>query len=382
MESSTSNLQAAAPKPAGMSLTKQDVDRLLNDKSSESRIDILNKVADGYKHHDFQPEEFMIAEQIFRLLLRDTETKVRKSLAAQFKAYDKVPRDVIVGLAKDVESVAIPILETSKVLSDADLLEIIDSSREATKLDAIANREGVSSRVSDALIDTNYPQVIETLVTNETANISQTGFGKILTEHGANESIQSGLVGRDNLPPAIAEKLITMVSSALADQIAEKYDVDASIIKEQSNEAREKLTLDMLRPDMTEAEVAQLVYEMAKAERLSPSIIMSSLCGGHLLFFETCLAQKANIQLKNAQRLASDKGQLGFDALYKKTGLPESMFDATKALLKVVQDIYAAGLQNHGTMSNRIAERLLQYADGKHIENISYVLALVRQSKR
>ena len=138
----------------------------------------------------------------------------------------------------------------------------------------------------------------------------------------------------------------------------------------------------MLRPDMSDEEMLHMAKEMAKADRLSPSIIMSSLCGGHLQFFEACLAQKAGIPIKNARRLSSDRGQLGFDALYKKTGLPESMFEATKALLKVVQEIYAQELHNQGAITNRIAERLLQYADGKHIENISYVLALVRQSRR
>lgn len=378
----TATMQSAKTPHSSFSLTKQDVERLLSDTSSDSRIDVLNKVAEGYKERAFQPEEFLIAEQIFRLLLRDTESKVRKSLAEQFKAYDKIPRDVIVGLAKDVESVALPILESSQILSDADLLEIIDSSREVNKLDAIANRNGVSERVSDALIDTQYPEVVRSLVKNHSAKISDDGFGKILTDHGNDELIQEGIVSRESLSPAITEKLITMVSDALADQIAKKFDVDAKTIREQAAEAREKLTLDILDIDTPEAEVTELAKAMEAADRLSPSIIMSSLCSGYLLFFENALAVKANIPVANAQKLISDKGKLGFEALYQKTGLPMSMYDATKALLNVVQTIYTENMQKNGLLSNRIAERLLQYADGKEIENISYVLALVRQGKR
>lgn len=378
----TAQENEARVQHSGFSLTKQDVERLLNDKSSDSRIEVLNKVAEGYKERAFQPQEFMIAEQIFRLLLRDTESKVRKSLAEQFKNYDKVPRDVIVGLAKDVESVAIPVLETSKILSDADLLEIIDSSREVGKLDAIAKRDGVSERVSDALIDTNYPEVVRSLVSNKTAKISTTGFDKIITEHGKDELVHEGLVSRDNLPPALTEKLVTMVSDALAEQISKKYDVDANTIREQAAEAREKLTLDIINVDTPIEELQNLVENMDKADRLTPSMIMSSLCSGYLHFFECCLARKAGIPVANAQKLIGDKGQLGFEALYKKTELPMSMYEATKALLKVVQDIYREDLQHHGLLSNRIAERLLQYADGKNIDNISYVLALVRQQKR
>ena len=91
-------------------LSRDDVDRLLHDDSPESRGAVLEKVATHYNSHELRENEQLIAEHIFRLLMKDTSTRVRATLADRMKENSQVPRDIILQLANDVEPVASPVL--------------------------------------------------------------------------------------------------------------------------------------------------------------------------------------------------------------------------------------------------------------------------------
>src|SRR6185369_5445361 len=96
--------------------------------------------------------ERALAVEIFRIMVQDAELRVRLTLSEQLKQCADLPRDVARTLANDVEQVAMPVLEFSTVLTDADLIEIIDSLSRA-KQRAIARRQAVSTAVSAALVD-------------------------------------------------------------------------------------------------------------------------------------------------------------------------------------------------------------------------------------
>ncbi len=209
-----------------MALSQEDVDLLITEGSADARVNVLEKISSHYTNKTFHEREFMFAEQIFRLLMKDTEIKVRQALAQRVKNNPDIPRDIVLHLAKDVEQVAMPVLEMSQVLSDADLIQIIDNSRGIGKLIAIAKRDRVSDRVSHALVETHYPQVVKSLLDNSEAHISDQDYAKILEDFSHEEVITHTLAGREQLPFHIVEKLIHHVSENLAAQLEEKYKID------------------------------------------------------------------------------------------------------------------------------------------------------------
>ena len=79
----------------------------------------------------FAGREREIAEQIFRLLVKDTALAVREALAARIKNNPEIPRDIVLHMAADVEQVAVPVLEASAVFSDADLVRALMGSLSA-----------------------------------------------------------------------------------------------------------------------------------------------------------------------------------------------------------------------------------------------------------
>lgn len=124
-------------------LSKDDVERLLNDPSAESRADTARKVA-GVYGTELGEAERRLAEDIFRIMIRDAETLVRAALSQTLKDNPMVPHDVALALARDVEDVSVPMLRHSEVLTDDDLVEILRHGAPAVG-EAVAERKRLSA---------------------------------------------------------------------------------------------------------------------------------------------------------------------------------------------------------------------------------------------
>jgi uncharacterized protein (DUF2336 family) len=365
---------------AALSLTEDEVLRLLEDKGPATLVEITGKIAGAYSGQALKNNEAMAAEQIFRLLMRETELRVRVSLAEQIKNSQTIPHDIVMALARDVEAVALPILQHSEVLSDADLIELVNSTPQASRHLAVSRREHVSDHLSDTLIAKGNEEVTSSLVHNSGAEISESGLKTIVEQHTENKTLMNALIQRQQLPATVAEKLITVVSSSLASTLKEKYHLPAEEIEHEVEKTRESETLGLIRITSDQQEIDRLVNQLIAFDRLSPSIILSALCQGNFCFFETSLARLSHINVSNARALINDKGDLGFRAVYNKSGLPDAMFPAVRTLLRAVKDLDEEN-EKPGTnrYANRLVERILHYAETNPVDNLSYIIALVRR---
>lgn len=365
-------------------LTEGDVRKLLSEPVAETRVALARKIGRGYGSGELSKKELEVAEQIFRLLLKDTTVQVRSALAESLKDDPSVPKDIIKTLAKDVDEVSTPVIESSTVLEDDDLIELIKNNTEITKHIAIANRKHVSYSVADALVETENEQVVGSLVLNEGAEISEKGFKKALMDFPQSSLIPGNMSKRSNLPVSVVENLLNIVSDAVAQELKGKYKGVARRLDEEAQKTREKMTLTLLETTVEPKEVQAMVNQLHQNGRLTPSIILTALCRGNFNFFEISLAKMADIPTTNARKLINDKGALGFRSLYKKAGLPESMFDACRLLLEVLRDLAKREEFKPGSIhfANRIIEQILVRSDGQEIDNLSYIIALIRQNAR
>lgn len=364
-----------------LTLTPDDVDRLLTDDSPESRSLILEKVAHHYNAQALSGREQEVAEQIFRLLMRDISVRVRQTLAERVQHNGAVPRDIVLHLAQDEVSVAEPVLVGSSVLSDADLEEIIGSSKQVEKLIAITRRSKLSERVSDALVETSYPLVIKPLLQNEGAAISDAALGRIAETHAAEAAVMDALTQRPNLPIGVVEHLISEASDAVAAELKSKYNLDARAVKEDSNKVREEFMLRLLDNEPNETEAMALATQMAEDGSLTPSLIMTALCRGQLMFFTAALAVSSGITYASASRLLADRGEYGFGGIYKKSSLPDSMMDAVRFTLRAVQGLESEYIAPGTRLyANRLVARLVEEAGEQSVDYLPYFLAMIRQN--
>ena len=112
--------------------------------------------------------------EALELLAEDQITKVRKILSEALKDIANAPPDVIKTLALDTEiEVSGPVLEFSPVLTDDDLIQIIEAGPAKGGLNAISKRTQVSEGISDAIVHTDNIEAIADLLSNDSAQIRE-----------------------------------------------------------------------------------------------------------------------------------------------------------------------------------------------------------------
>lgn len=366
------------------SLSEEDVHQLLNNPSSETKIKVAEKVLDSYEKELLTPSEIAIAEQIFRFLVKDVEIKVRKVLSEQLKDSPHAPHDIILSLAKDIDEIALPILENSHLLSDTDLIEIIERAERTSPQVAIAKRKSLSSKVSDALIDTENALVVEHLLKNQEASIEDASFFKIVNYFPNNEMLMDSILNHRAVAITAVEKLLSKVSEDIRRHLEKKYANTNTRLSAVIDKTRELATLRLLVSSTEDKILQDTVDHLHALGKLTPSIVITSLCLGNMRFFEISIAKLAHIPISNAVALLNDKGNLGFESLYKQTNLPESLLMAVKLLLKVVTEIREKEprpeYHDLNSYLNRMIERLLLHSAQQEVENLSYIIAIIRQN--
>ena len=185
-------------------LTLDDVNNLMTSTEAK-KVNITKKIANHYKSGDFNKGQKQIAEQIFELLVKDTHVGIRKVLSEALKDVGDIPKDIILDLANDIDDVSLPVVEFSELLSDDDLLKIINKSDSVAKKVAIAKRDHVTEHISDALIMSASEEVVDTLLNNKTAQVSEKGYNNIVTDFANNEHVLGSLIERDQLPVKVIE---------------------------------------------------------------------------------------------------------------------------------------------------------------------------------
>ena len=298
-----------------LQLTKVDVERLAKEASPDRRAAVAGKVAAQFGGQRLTTAERRIAEDILRSFMKDAESRVREALSANLKSVNHLPHDMAMDLARDIDSVALPILEFCEILSDDDLIEIVQG-KSALKQQAVAQRAQVSAEVADALIETGNETAVAQLVANSGADLSEPAFTRVLTRYEGSGVVSGSLVERPELPPAISEKLIDVATRKLQDYLAQRHRLPAHLVRNMVRRARERATAEMLSDTCADdAGLEDLIEQMHATGRLTPSSVVESLSSGDLRFFEMAMARLAGVPVGNARTLIYDRGNLGIQAI-------------------------------------------------------------------
>lgn len=375
------SLDALAPTPPigpAMNISRTDIDLLVREPSAAMRSRIAEKIVDGYSLGGFSASETALANEIFRLLVRDTERKVRLLLADRLKSCMHVPHDIIWALANDTShEVAVPVLQYSHVLTEDELVAIVAATREHPRLFAIASRNSISKELAHALVEKNDNKVTKQLLSNRSITLADTTLESILEDFSRDNSVLEELVYHGGLPYTFAEKLFTIVSDNLKNQLCKKYRMNRALVDGEVDASRETATLQFLAPWMSQQDINELVDQMHRNGRLTDSVIIRSLCIGDLRFFETAIARRVGIPSSNARILILDPGPLGFKALYHSCGLPESFYEAIHMMLKIAQQETEYGKYRVNDFGQRMVHRIRHEGHDVAIENMEALIGMI-----
>ncbi|MHA1152394.1 MAG: DUF2336 domain-containing protein [Alphaproteobacteria bacterium] len=364
-------------------LTQADVSRLMSDSSPQTRARTTAKIAAEFDAASLNEAERRIAEDIFRSLVKDTEVLVREALAAHLKSTPELPHDVALALARDVDSVALPMLKFSEVLTDDDLIEIVRG-QEPSKQVAIAQRPGVSEAVSNALVDTGNEAAVAHLIGNEGAVLSEDALDRVIDEYNDSTSVADSLARRPNLPPAISERVVSALAERLQAYLVSKHDVSPDMASTLILQARERATVTLIDYGSSEIELESLIEQLDRKGRLTPSLLLRVLCVGDLNFFERAMSKLTDLPLPNVRILIHDKGMLGLEPLYTRAGLPKDLFPAFRAAVSlVVETEYDGGQNDRQRYVERIMQRMLTKFEDPTTriatDDIEYLMAKLQQ---
>jgi uncharacterized protein (DUF2336 family) len=355
------------------SLTQADVARLLAEPSPAVRAEVADKLAREIDSAALTEAELQLAQDVVRLMAKDVELAVRQALSHSLRHAKHLPRDVALRLARDVEAVSLPILADSPVLVDTDLLEVI-AQGEARKQEAIAARDGVSEQVADALVTKGSEGAVATLMGNATARIAATSLDTAIDRFAASDRVKASMVHRANLPAAIAERLVVMVSDKLQSWLVSHHELPVSLATDMVLQSRDRATLHFSLGS-SEHELDRIVRQMHHNRRLTPLLILRALCLGDLAFFEMALAVMAKIPVLNARILIHDAGPNGLTSLYERAGMPARLLPAVRVAVDVVRGTeFDGGDRDRERYRSRVITRILTQFEDLPQEDLDYLV--------
>ncbi len=364
-----------ASKETPPHLSQASVTRLRRDPSPSARAETAAGVAAVFARGGLSEQERRYAIDIIERFAGDVETRVREALSEHVKHCPFLPASMALTLARDVESVALPIIRYSEVLTDDDLIAIVREGRTIKQV-TVANRAKVTTSVADALVETGKKTVVGTLLGNQGADIGEAAYVKVAADFAEDRDIHALLVDRPTLPASVSARLITCVSEALRERLVERHGFPPVLADEIVMHGRDRAVAETITPNTSRDEVERLLDALRATHGLSPTFLLRALSKGDLAFFESSLATIARLPQDNVTQLIRDRGARGFQSLYARAGLPTPLFAAFRTALDVVLEVRAE--RPHGWTdadTKRIVGGLVRNYDDICPENIENVLS-------
>ncbi|OXE36452.1 MAG: hypothetical protein CGW95_07600 [Phenylobacterium zucineum] len=355
-------------------LTDEDVRMLVKGATPDERALAAHKVCRYVDRNALTAEDRAIAEEILRVLAQDATEMVRRALAVTLKASPMIPRDVALRLARDVESIALPLLSTSPVFTDQDLMEIIRLGDPVRQM-VIAKRPKVSRAVSATLVEYGGEQAVEAVCANDHAEIAESTLQNVLARFEDSERVLAAVAYRQVLPLSVTEKLINMVGDSVRDHLLNHHEVSAELALEIALGAKERATIDLVDQAGRSGDVRGFVAHLHKNDRLTASLLLRALAHGHMSFFEWGLSELSTIPHHRTWMMVHDAGPLGLRAIYERTGLPARLFPAFRVAVDTFHSMeFDGGTKDRERFQETMLQRFLTQPVHVAKEDVEYLL--------
>lgn len=223
-----------------------------------------------------------ILGEIFLFLARQAERDIRKALAERLAHADWAPPSLVNVLALDEIEIAAPILASSPVLQDDDLLQILIQASLDHQI-AVARRPQISGRIADAVIERGVPAVLAALATNRTAQISGEGFRRLVDHSRRIAALRGPLSRHPGLSQALAEQMYQWVGAALRESITTRFNVDdrklGTAVYDAVEGVMRQARPEDFTPDTPEREEMErrLVAKLQAAGQLKPAMLIRAV---------------------------------------------------------------------------------------------------------
>lgn len=361
-----------------------DIDKLLAlaaDRSSEARKELVHAIVDF-----FLPDRYRLTEQqralmadVLTKLVKTIEMDVRRNLAEMLLRSEVDLPELERMLANDEIEVARPLLESSKVLQDADLIEIVKKRTDQHRL-AIAMRGQLSEPVTEALIKHGSPDVVEALIRNEDATLSRRAMEYLVAESRRLDRFQEPLLARSDLPAELAHRMYWWVSAALRRRILTDFDVSPEVLDAALQRATRQAVVETDDGQSLQARAHKLARRLQELGELTDSFLLQVLRQQRVALFLAGVCERAQIDNRVGWHVVSGRNLESFIVLARAIGMTRDVMAHIVLLLGQVNnpvamqkpEVLTTILKLYDELDPAKAERVLKLWQ----LDASYVLAI------
>lgn len=363
-------------------LTEEDIRTLVKGATADERATAAYKLCRSIDGLQLSDEDRVAAAEILRVMAADAAEMVRRALVATLKDSPLVPRDVALKLARDVETISLPMLNCSPVFLDSDLVEIVRLGGPVRQL-AIARRPRLSRTVTDAIAEHGAERAVIAACANDNADFAESALQQVMERFEAHEKVLAAIAYRDVLPLSVSEKLVTLVGDQIRDHLIAHHAVAPELALQIAVGAAERATVDLVDEAGRAADMRAFVSHLATSRRLTASLLLRALAGGHMTFFEWGVAELAGVPHHRTWLMIHDAGPLGLRAIYERAGLPARLFPAFRAAVDTFHSMeFDGGARDLERFQERMLQRFLTQPEAAAREDVDYLLDKMDQVSR
>ena len=333
--------------------------------SAGERAEATRALARAWLISDLSEDDRTAAEGALLMLLDDASPLVRRAMAEVFARSYQAPAAIVQALALDQTSVALPILEYSPLLIDADLVDIVATGDGEVQC-AVARRMHLPPSVCAAIAEVGTAAAALELIENAYAELAPFSWDRIVERHGHLAAIRESMLALEDLPAATRVALVAKLSDTLAQFVVAKNWLSADRAGRITDEARDRSTVSIAASSRGD-DMCSLIAHLRATSQLTAGLILRALLSGNLELFETALCELSGLPRSRVSSLLLDRGEASLLALLKRAGLPESTFAAFRAALEVIHETgFTDTPAGAARLRRRMVERVLTQCEADH----------------
>lgn len=326
--------------------------------SAGERAEATRSLARAWLISDLSDDDRAAAEGALLMLLDDASPLVRQAMAEVFAHSAHAPAAIVQALALDQASVALPILEHSPLLIDADLVDLVATGSSNVQC-AIARRVRLPASVCAAIAEVGSAAAALELIENPRAMLAPLSWDRIVARHGHLAAIREAMLTLDGLPPSTRLTLVAKLSETLAQFVVARRWLSADRAERIVGEAQDRSAVNLAARSRGD-DLRQLVGHLRATGQLTAGLILRALLSGNVELFDHALTELSGLPSSRVAALLYGRSEAGLNALLTRAGLPPSTFPAFRAAMQATGEIGFVGtVDGAARLRRRMVERVL-----------------------
>src|SRR6202051_5164799 len=257
------------------------------------RAEATRALARAWLISDLTEDDRAAAEGALLMLLDDASPLVRQAMAEVFARNADAPAAIVQALSLDQPTVALPILEHSPLLIDADLVHIVATGNGEMQC-AIRRRAALPAPVCAAIAEVRSAAAALELIENAYAELAPFSWDRIVERHGHLAAIRESMLVLEDLPAATRVALGAKLSDTLAQFVVARNWMSADRAGRIASEARDRSTVNIAATSRGD-DIGGLVRHLRASGPLTAGVILRALVSGNQELFDHALSELSGL---------------------------------------------------------------------------------------